>query len=104
MTDQTDSDREQPTLTITDKIMRSTATRHTAAAADDGWTVTWLPGRRLSRNEAITAMAIAQVVGGRGVGLSDDPIWPHVENWAAELGLSGANAVVRVSEPPEAGQ
>jgi hypothetical protein len=31
--------------------------------------------------------------GGRGVGLSDDPIWPHLDNWAAELGLSGPDAV-----------
>jgi hypothetical protein len=62
--------------------------------------VSWLPGRALDRNEAITAMVIANVVGDRGVGLADDPIWPHLDSWAAELGLSGADAVVRASEPP----
>lgn len=104
MTDQADNNAHQAALTITDKIMRSNQTRHSAAAAaGDGWTVTWLPGRVLTRNQAITAMTIAQLVGGRGVGLSDDPIWPHIENWAAELGLSGANAVVRASEPPDEG-
>jgi hypothetical protein len=24
-----------------------------------------------------------------GIGLSDDPRWPHVDGWAAELGLTG---------------
>jgi hypothetical protein len=57
-------------------------------------------GRTLSRDQATTAMVIATMVSGRGVGLSDDPIWPLLDNWAAELGLSGADAVVRASEPP----
>jgi hypothetical protein len=39
------------------------------------------------------------------MGLSDDPRWPQVDRLAAELGLPGPAAVVRVSEPePEAGQ
>jgi hypothetical protein len=90
--------------TITDTLMRSTETAHTATAwpvpgEPTLWTVTWLPGRNLTRNQAITAMTIAAYVG-RGVGLSDDPVWPHIEGWAAELGLSGARAVVLASEPP----
>jgi hypothetical protein len=82
--------------------MSSPATPHTATATEDGWKVSWLPGHTLDRNKAITAMTIATIVGGRGVGLSEDPIWPHLDNWAAELGLSGADAVVRASEPPGA--
>jgi len=38
----------------------------------DGWQVTWLPGRTLDRNEAITAMMPAEAADQR-VGLSDDP-------------------------------
>src|SRR6266568_3830976 len=82
--------------------MSSPDTPHTATAKGDGWEVSWLPGRTLDRNQAVTAMTIADIVGGRGVGLSEDPIWPHLDNWAAELGLSGPDAVVRASEPPGA--
>ena len=87
-------------IRITDTYMTSPNTPHTASATGDGWEVSWLPGRTLDRNQATTAMTIADMVGGRGVGLSDDPIWPFLDNWAAELGLSGPDAVVRASEPP----
>src|ERR1019366_567403 len=86
--------------TITDQLMRSTDTAHTAKHTDAGWEVSWLPGRVLSRNEAVTAMQLAARVG-RGVGLHDDPIWPHIDGWAAELGLTGPDAVVRASESPD---
>lgn len=89
-------------IRITDTSMSSPATPHTATATDDGWEVSWLPGRKMTRNQATTAMIIADIVGGRGVGHADDPIWPHLDNWAAELGLSGSDAVVRASEPPGA--
>jgi hypothetical protein len=86
-------------ITITDTHMTSPDTPHTAIAVDGGWRVSWLPGRALTRNQATTAMVIATIVGGRGVGLSDDPIWAFLDSWATELGLSGSEAVVRVSEP-----
>jgi hypothetical protein len=89
-------------IRITNTHMSSPDTPHTATATENGWEVTWLPGRTLDRNQATTAMVIANIVGGQGVGLSDDPIWPHLDNWAAELGLSGPDAVVRASEPPVA--
>jgi hypothetical protein len=92
-------------LVITDGEMFSDQTRHTAQLRrfDGGstWLVSWLPDRCLGRNQAITAMTIAEIVGGRGVGLSDDPVWPHIESFANELGLTGARAVVLASEPPE---
>ena len=89
-------------IRITDTYMTSPNTPHTASATGDGWEVSWLPGRTLDRNQATTAMVIADIVGGRGAGLSDDPIWPFLDNWAAEMGLSGPNAVVRASKPPRA--
>lgn len=85
-------------LTITDQIMRSAATPHTASHSEHGWQVTWLPGRTLSRNQAVTAMTIAQTVG-NGIE-PGDRLWPHIESWAAELGLSGPDAVVRCSDDP----
>jgi hypothetical protein len=86
-------------IRITDTHMTSPDTPHNAMATGGGWRVSWLPGRALTRNQAITAMTIATVVGGRGVDLSDDPIWSHLDNWAAELGLSGPDAMARASEP-----
>jgi hypothetical protein len=92
------------TLTITDKTMRSDQTTHAARlghfAVGDAWRVSWLPQRLMDRNAAITAMTLADLVSeGEGMGLHDDPRWPVVDALAAELGLSGPDAVVRVSEP-----
>ena len=27
-------------------------------------------------------------------------LWPHIEGWAAELGLTGPDAITRTSQPP----
>ena len=90
-------------LTITGRLIRSTDTRHTAVLvhfdAGDAWRVSWLPGRLMDRNAAVSAMMIAQAA---GAGLEPgDRRWPHIDGWAAELGLAGPDAVVRASEPPE---
>ena len=50
-------------ITITDTNMTSPATPHTATATGGGWKVSWLPGRILDRNQATTAMVIANIVG-----------------------------------------
>jgi hypothetical protein len=87
-------------LTITDQIMRSADTRHTARPAGEGWEVTWLPGRTLTRSQAVSAMQIAAKAG-QGIDLSDDPVWPHIDGWARELDLTGPRAVVLASEIPD---
>jgi hypothetical protein len=92
-------------LTITDKMIRSTNTRHVAELlrfdAGDAWRVSWLPQRLMDRNAAITAMTLADLVSEReGIGLHDDPRRAAIDALAAELGLSGPNAVVMTSEPP----
>jgi hypothetical protein len=91
-------------VTITDTIMRSDRTAHTADCAQSppsgalAWQVTWLPGRNLTRNQAVTAMTLADAVGG---GLEPgDRLWPFIDGWAEELGLTGPNAVVRASAEP----
>jgi hypothetical protein len=67
--------------------------------------VSWLPQRLMDRNAAITAMTLANLVSADGgIGLANDPRWPEVDDLAAELGLSGPNAVVHASEPPAGGQ
>ncbi len=87
-------------ITITDTSMSSPATPHTATATGGGWTVSWLPGRTLDRNQATTAMTIADIVGTAGVPRADDPIWLFLDGWAAELSLTAPSAVARASEPP----
>ena len=50
-------------LTINDRTMTSDRTHHTARLApgeQHQWEVSWLPGRRLTRNQAITAMTLAE--------------------------------------------
>lgn len=96
-------------LTITDQIMRSTDTRHTATAwpvpevpgEPTLWTVTWLPGRNLTRDQAITAMTIAETVATHDMTDNAAPVWSAIDSWAAELGITGPNAVSRASESPE---
>jgi hypothetical protein len=86
---------------ITETEMTSDATRHTAARAADEWTVTWLPGRVLTQAEAVTAMTIAECLIDALDPYSKQRVWPHIDGWAAELGLSGVDAVAMASLAPE---
>ncbi len=89
------------TLTINDTTMTSDQTAHTARQApgrEHLWEVSWLPGRVLDRNSAITAMVLADQAGERDLN-ERHRLWPHIEGWAAELGLTGSDAVNRVSQP-----
>jgi hypothetical protein len=91
--------------------MTSDQTRHTAAvvpgAVIEGgptaWSVSWLPGRLLLRDQAITAMTIAEIVAERASILADpsSKLWWHVNGWAEELGITGPEAVAEASLSPE---
>ncbi|HZN71534.1 MAG TPA: hypothetical protein VFC00_07610 [Micromonosporaceae bacterium] len=78
--------------------MTGATTRHHAEAAPGEWRVTWLPDRLLTRNQAVTAMVLAEAVAATTV-TSEHRLWPHIDAWAAELGLSGPAAVVAASLP-----
>jgi hypothetical protein len=86
------------TLTINDATMTSDQTAHTARLAPGQhlWEVSWLPGRALDRNSAITAMTLADLAGERDLS-ERQQLWPFIQGWAAELGLTGSDAVNRVS-------
>ena len=88
------------TLAINDSTMTSDQSAHTArlAPGQRQWKVSWLPGRALDRNSAITAMILTDLA---GEGDLDERhhLWPFIESWAAELGLTGSDAVNRVSRP-----
>ena len=94
------------TLTINDTTMTSDQTGHTARLTSGGqhrWEVSWLPGRALDRNSAITAMVLADHA--REPDLNErHRLWPFVQSWAAELGLTGSDAVDRVSRLGAAGR
>jgi hypothetical protein len=89
------------TLTINDTTMTSDQTGHTARLASGGqhlWEVSWLPGRVLDRNSAVTAMVLADHA--REHDLNErHRLWPFIQSWAAELGLTGSDAVDWVSRP-----
>jgi hypothetical protein len=90
------------TLLICDSEISSDRTGHTARLApgqQHAWEVSWLPGRLMDRNTAITAMVLADVAG-PGELHAGHRLWPHVEGWAAELGLTAPEAVARSSRAP----
>jgi hypothetical protein len=89
------------TLTINDATMTSDQTLHTArhSPSRQGWEVSWLPGQVLDRNTAITAMTLADLTGEQDLH-EEHRLWPHILSWAAELGLTGHDAITRASHPP----
>ena len=91
------------TLIIHDTTMTSDQTDCTARQAPtrDGWDVSWLPGQVLDHHTAITAitaMILANLVGEEDLH-QGHRLWPHVQGWAAELGLTGPEAVAAASQP-----
>lgn len=92
------------TLRINDDRIDSPDTCHVAIRKSlTTWQVTWLKLEHgpLTRNQAITAMTLAAIIGASGQVTRTDPIWPHVKGWAAELGLNPQNAITYVTEPPQ---
>ena len=90
------------TLTINDTTMTSDQTAHTAQQApgrEHAWEVSWLPGQILDRNTAITAMILADTTAERDLA-EGHRLWPHIQSWAAELGLTAPDAIARASQPP----
>ena len=94
------------TITINDTTMTSDQTAHTAHLAVGSqhlWEVSWLPGQALDRNSAITAMTLADLTSEHGLDECHQ-LWPFIQGWAAELGLTGSDAVNRVSQPGALGR
>ena len=89
------------TLTINDTTMTSDQTAHTARHAPErnGWEVSWLPGQILDRNTAITAMILADTAAEQDLH-EGHRLWPHIQGWAEEVGLTAPDAIARASQPP----
>ena len=87
------------TVTIDDTTMTRDQTAHAARLARGSqhlWEVSWLPGRALDRNSAITAMTLADSAGEHDLN-EQHHLWPFIQGWAAELGLTGSDAISRAS-------
>lgn len=91
------------TLTIIESCIFSDMTDHQAAKVtrEDVWSCTWLPGRRLSYNEAITAVTLAEFVDSGWAEGSKN--WPIVRDFARELGMTAQEAAGKVLKTPAEG-
>jgi hypothetical protein len=90
------------TLTITGTTMTSDHTAHTARQApgqEHRLEVSWLPGQILNRNSAITAMILADLAAEEDLH-QGHRLWPHIQGWAGELGLTAPDAITRATQPP----
>jgi hypothetical protein len=89
-------------LTNNDRTMTSDRSPHAARLApgtQDHWEVSWLPGRFLTRDQAVTAMTLAETC---STTAAPDPErhWPFIEGWAEELGLPASHAITRITAAP----
>jgi hypothetical protein len=88
-------------LNINDDAITGEHTSHTAHPAPGhpgAWQVSWLPGRLLDRNAAITAMILADIATSTDTLHDGHQRWPHIQGWAAELGLTAPDALTRITE------
>jgi hypothetical protein len=88
-------------LIITDTTITSDQSAHTASRTPGrprGWQVSWLPGQTLDRDTATTAMILADIAGKRDLH-HGHRLWPVVERWAADLGLTGSDAITQAAQP-----
>ncbi|WP_026343512.1 hypothetical protein [Nocardia sp. BMG111209] len=80
---------------VSASMMTSDTTRHIArCVGGDRWVVSWLPGRTLTGQQAVTAMKIASRPGGNEPTTAE---WAVLDTMALELGLTGREAVFMVA-------
>ncbi|MDX3661294.1 hypothetical protein PV646_28650 [Streptomyces sp. ID05-26A] len=73
---------------VTSTTSSHTATRYPATGVGAGlWSVSWLPGRILTRDEATTAIRIAELADD-----FDETSLSCLSRWAYELGLDATQA------------
>src|SRR3954453_18085235 len=78
-------------LWITQTVLTSDVTGHHARPVEGGWELSWLPGRVLDRHQAITGMVLAESAADQP--RPTDRRWPLINALAAELALSGSEAI-----------
>ncbi|MEU7003487.1 hypothetical protein [Nonomuraea sp. NPDC046570] len=70
-------------MRITDTRMTSDRCADVAELRNGRWLITGHPGRSFDRNQAITAMTLAEVLAAAPP--LGDPVWFFVQNWRDEL-------------------
>jgi hypothetical protein len=96
------------TLTITDRLICSDLTHHTAKLVgqgdEAGWRVSWLPHQPLTLSQAEAAVNIAEAFertpSDRGLEVWNDGFWPRVERWATQLGMNASLAEAIINSMP----
>ncbi|APB00494.1 hypothetical protein [Nocardia seriolae] len=80
---------------VSASMMTSDLTSHIArCVGGDRWVVSWLPGRTLSGQQAVTAMTIAATVTEH---TPTDTEWAMLDGLALELGLTARECVGMVA-------
>lgn len=81
---------------ISSSIMTSSDTAHVArCVGGDRWAVSWLPGRTLTGQQAVTAMMLAVSVATAEPPPAGD--WASLDDQALELGLTGREAAFMIA-------
>jgi hypothetical protein len=82
---------------VSASMMTSDETTHMArCVGGDWWVVSWLPGRTLSGQQAVTAMTIATTVATHDVPTEVE--WAMLDDLALDLGLTAREAVFMVAQ------
>lgn len=86
-------------LIPTSTVVSSTATRHLAwaNAAETAWFVTYLGVRLVNRDQAVTAVTLAELVDAGASGPKHRD-WPLLAGLASELGITADDAVRLIKE------
>jgi hypothetical protein len=90
-------------LTITNHLIRSADTAHTAELGDGGGTVTWLPGRVLTEGRAAaieTAEAASQFPAGCNPEVYDEGFWSPRGCLGRPARPYGPAGIMQASEVP----
>ncbi|MFQ6328116.1 hypothetical protein [Nocardia sp. NBC_01009] len=81
---------------VSASMMTSDETTHMArCVGGDRWVVSWLPGRTLTGQQAVTAMTIATTVEAHDE--PTDAAWAMLDDLALDLGLTAREAVYMVA-------
>ena len=92
--------------TITNHLIRSADTAHTAGFGDGGGIVIWLPGGVLTEGRAAAreaAGAASQIPADCNPEVYNEGFWSRLDAWAGHFGLTGPAGIVLASEVPGAG-
>jgi hypothetical protein len=75
---------------------------HTAGRTASGeWMVSWIPGRKFTQEQAITATRVADLLHDEGTNLGllmQGPHWTNLVTWYDELGFVAMTAMINAFE------